>query len=80
MIQLRASWRTTYNTVQQLWDECLGTRLDPDVKGRVLGVKSQMAQYSRLHLCKTILKITDNLSKTLQKQTMSAADGQSVAD
>ena len=72
-----------YNTLQQLWDDCLDTRLDPDVKGRVIGVKSQMLQYNLffgLHLCKTILKITDNLSRTLQKQTMSAAAGQSVAD
>ena len=58
-------------------------RLYPDVKGRIIGVKSQVVQYNLffgLQLCKTILKITDNLSRTLQKQTMSAAAGQSVAD
>ncbi len=72
-----------YSILQQLWDECLDTRLDPDVKGRVIGVKTQMVQYNLFfgfHLCETILKITDNLSRTLQKQTMSAAAGQSVAD
>ena len=33
-----------------------------------------------LQLSKKILKITDNLSRTLQKQTMSAAEGQAVAE
>ena len=31
-----------------------------------------------LQLCKRILVITDNLSKTLQKQSLSAAEGQEV--
>ena len=33
-----------------------------------------------LQLSMKILKITDNLSRTLQKQSMSAAEGQSVAE
>ena len=71
-----------YNTLQQLWDECLDKRLDPDVKGRIIGVKTQMSQYYLLfglHLSKKALKITDNLSRALQKQSMSAADGQEIA-
>ena len=32
-----------------------------------------------LHLCLTILRLADNLSRTLQKQTLSAADGQAAA-
>ena len=32
-----------------------------------------------LQLSKKILKITDNLSRTLQKQAMSSAEGQAVA-
>ena len=31
-----------------------------------------------LQLCKRILLITDNLSKTLQKQSLSATEGQEV--
>jgi hypothetical protein len=31
-----------------------------------------------LHLCERILKITDNLSKTLQNKSLSAAEGQAV--
>ena len=72
-----------YDTLSQLWDECLETRLDPDVKGRIIGVQTQMTTFDLLfvlQLSMKILKITDNLSKTLQKQSMSAAEGRSVAE
>ena len=32
-----------------------------------------------LHLCESILKITDNLSKTVQNEFMSASEAQSIA-
>ena len=72
----------SYDFLLQVWEECLETKLDPDVKGRIIGVQTQMSQYKLLfglHLCKKILLITDNLSKTLQKQTLSAAEGQEIA-
>ena len=72
-----------YDTLSQLWDERLETWLDPDVKGRIIGVQTQMATFDLLfglQLSMKILKITDNLSKTLQKQSLSAAEGQSVAE
>jgi len=72
-----------YDTLKQLWDECLETRLDPDVKGRIIGVQTQMTTFNLLfglQLSMKILKITDNLSRTMQKQSMSAAEGQSVAE
>ena len=52
-----------YNNLKQLWDECLEKRLDPDIKGRIIGVKTQMTQYKvlfGLKLCERVLKITDN--------------------
>ena len=67
-----------YQVLHQLWEECLETRLDPDVKGRIIGVKSQMAHYNLLFglkLCERVLKITDNLSKTL-----SAAESHSLTE
>ena len=73
---------TNYNNLKQLWDECLEQRLDPEIKGRIIGAKSQMSQYNMLFglkLCERILKITDNLSATLQNQTLSAAEAQSIA-
>ena len=57
--------------------------MDPDVKGRIIGVKSQMAHYNLLFglkLCERILKITDNLSKTLQMQSLSAAESHYLAE
>ena len=65
-----------YNSLNVLWEECLETNLQPDVKGRIIGVQAQMHQFSLLFglkLCERILKITDNLSKTLQKKSLSEA-------
>ena len=65
-----------------MWEECLETRLEPDAKGRIIVVKSQMSQYKLLfglHLCERILKITDNLSKTLQTKSLSASEAQGIA-
>ena len=35
-----------YNILAQLWEECLGLKLDPDIKGRIIGVSTQMSKYS----------------------------------
>ena len=56
------------------------TDLQPYVKGRIIGVQAQMQQFSLLFglkLCERILKI-DNLSRTLQKKSLSAAEVQHV--
>ena len=69
--------------MKQLWDECLEKRLDPVIKGRIIGVKTQMTQYKvlfGLKLCERVLKITDNLSATLQNQSLPAAEAQSIAE
>ena len=29
----------------QLWDESLESRLEPEVKGRIIGAKAQMSSY-----------------------------------
>ena len=77
-----ASIIENYGVLKQLWDESLETKLEPDIKGRIIGVKAQMSQYQLvfgLLLCKKILLITDNLSKTLQKESLSAGEGQELA-
>ena len=57
--------------------------LIPTLKeGYVIGVKSQMLKFTLwfgLKLCERILKISDNLSMTLQKQSLSAAQGYEIA-
>ena len=73
-----------YQVLNQLWEECLETRLDPDVKGRIIGVKSQVAHYNLLFGLKlfegVLKKITDNLSKTLQMQSLFAAESHYLAE
>ena len=73
-----------YSTLSSLWEECLlsPTRLHPDVKARIVGVRWQMATFNLLFilkLCECILKMTDNLSKTLQKTVLSASEAQHIA-
>ena len=76
-----ASIIENYEVLKQLWDESLVIKLELDIKGRIIGVKFQMSQYwlvFELRHCKRNWLITDNLSKTLQKQSLSAAEGQEV--
>ena len=59
-----------YGTLSSLWEQCLlsPTRLDPDAKARIIGVRWQTTTFNLLFglkLCERILKMTDNLSKTL---------------
>ena len=59
-----------YGTLSSLWEECLlsPTCLDPDAKARIIGVRWQTTTFNLLFglkLCERILKMTDNLSKTL---------------
>ena len=71
-----------YNVLKQLWEECLGEKLDPDIKGILIGVQTQMSKFNLLfgmHLSERILKITDNLSRTLQAESMSASEAQFIA-
>ena len=56
-------------------------RLDPDVKARIIGVHYQMSTFSllfSLKLCECVLKTTDNLSRALQKSSLSAAEAQHI--
>ena len=56
--------------------------MEPEVKGQIIGVKVQMCKYNLLFglkLCERILLITDNLSMTLQKESMSAAEAEEIA-
>ena len=58
----------------------LRNKLDPDVKGGIVGVKTQTSQYNLLFGLKKISKITDSFSKTYQKQSLSAVQAQTIAD
>ncbi len=65
----------------EVWNECLQDKLMPDINSRIIGVKTQMSNFSLLfglYLSERILKITDNLSKTLQLKSFCAAEAQVI--
>ena len=68
--------------LQELWDECLETKLEPVIKGCIIGVKHQMGTFDYfygVHLGGMLLKHSDNLSCAIQTSHMSAAESQLVA-
>ena len=55
---------------------------DTEIKARIQGVAAQMMKFDYffgISLGLLILRHTDNLSKTMQRADMSAAEGQTVA-
>ena len=71
-----------WNVLQELWTECLETKLEPDIKGRIIGVKNQMGTFDYFYcvnLGGVLLKHSDNLSRAIQTSYMSAEGYQLVA-
>ena len=70
-----------YNILQRTWEEALEATQDTEAKARIQGVAAQMTKFTYLFgsmLGELVLKHTDNLSRTLQHMSMSAAEGQHV--
>ena len=66
----------------KLWEECLKESLDAETRSRIIECKAQMKTFNFLFgLClgQRHYNLTDNLSKTLQKEKMSAVSGQRLA-
>ena len=64
---------------KELWDECLETKLEPDIKGHIIGVKHQLGIFDYFHgvyLGGMLLKHSDSLSCAIQTSHMSAAEYQ----
>jgi hypothetical protein len=38
-----------YNVILKLWDECLKTKLQPDIRGRIIGCSTQMKYFEDLY-------------------------------
>ena len=71
-----------YEVLNELWHECLKFVKETEMKARIHGVRSQMQQFDYfwgVTLGELILRHTDNLSRTLQKVDISAAEGQNIA-
>ena len=70
-----------YDVLQRTWEEALQATTDTEVKARIQEVAAQMTTFTYLFgsmLSELVLKHTDNLSRTLQHASMSAAEGQQV--
>ena len=69
--------------LQETWEMAIDIVRDPEMKSRINGVASQMKSFDFLFgvmLAQLILVHSDNLSRTLQRKDISAAEGQLVAD
>lgn len=72
-----------YADLQKLWEICLAEKLDSETRSRIIGCQSQMESFSfffGLLLSHILYSLTDNLSKTLQQEKMSALNGQRLAN
>ena len=70
-----------YSTLLELWEAILDDKPDSEVRAKVNGMDSQMKTfqfYFGVCLLHSVLSQTDNLSKTLQHTTFSAAEGQQL--
>ena len=55
--------------LQQVWDESLDGDLEPEIKSKIIGVKSQMTTFNYFYgvtIIQLLLRHSNNLSKTLQ--------------
>ena len=71
-----------YEVLLGVWEEAQSGHLDGEMKARIIGVETQMHTFDFLYgvfLGELILRHTDNLSKTLQHKSLSAAEGQHLA-
>uniref|UniRef100_A0A8W8J9Y5 HAT C-terminal dimerisation domain-containing protein n=1 Tax=Magallana gigas TaxID=29159 RepID=A0A8W8J9Y5_MAGGI len=72
-----------YSVLQSLWETCYECTKDYVICSRIIGVKTQMQSFDVLFgvsLGYEILRHTDNLSRTLQKKDLSAAEGQHITE
>ena len=70
-----------YKTLQRTWEVALEATTDTETKARIQGVAAQMIKFTYLFgsmLGELVLKHADNLSRTLQHASMSAAEGQQI--
>ena len=71
---------SNYLSLMKLWALPLATdKLDSEVKAKTIGVQNQMCEFQfffGLNLSQRLFALSDNLSRTLQKELMSALSGE----
>jgi hypothetical protein len=78
-----ASIMDNYLVFQALWEDVKATATDPEIRARVIGVDATMNRFDFLFglvLGERLLKHTDNLSRTLQAPSLTASEGQEIAE
>ena len=73
---------SNYSLLLSTWEETIEVARDTVTKARIQGVLSQMSTFNFLFgalLGELVLRHTDNLSRTLQNNVFSAAEGQHTA-
>ena len=71
-----------FECLQRTWEEAVEVVRDTETKARIRGVSAVMNSFDFLFGCmlgEMILKHSDNFSSTLQHKTLSAAEGQHIA-
>lgn len=71
-----------YDTLQNTWEEAIAVVKDSESKAWIHGVSAQMKKFDYLYgntLGELVLRHSDNLSRTLQNKSLSAAEGQQAA-
>ena len=69
--------------LQQVWDESLDGNLEPEIESRIFGVNSQMTTFDCFYgvtILQLVLRDSDNLSKTLQKSSLTSCQRKEIAD
>ena len=72
-----------YTVLLNLWTDSLTSVKNTEMRAHIICVSAQMETFDfffRITLGELILRHIDNLSRPLQKSTISAAEGQCVAD
>ena len=72
-----------YAVFQALWEDAKDIVKDSETRARIIGVQATMTTFTYffgLALGERILKHTDNLSKTLQNPSLTAFEGQEIAE
>lgn len=73
-----------YDPLMKHWDASLAAgKLESEVKSRIIGVQNQISEFQfffGLNLSQRLFAISDNLSKTLQKESMLALEGLHLAE
>ena len=77
------SFLDNYMVLQALWEEVKDFVTDSEIHASVTGVDATMSKFSFLFglvLAEKLLQHTDNLSKTLQASSLTASEGQEMAN